>query len=256
MDDNRTMAQLLEAPTEGYEDAIVVPEINKQFFGHDKEDPHAHIRYFNKITSTMKFPNVPNSGNDKPLSPNPTVDYFDDLDYFKNLENEFPAIVYNDGLTSKSDFGIKPLINSECIDEINLIDETSLSEYDEEIILRFNDLFNDIHPDDLKSEKDDDDNDIGIIQSSEHNEITHGENGFSETSHDKIIKTFETGSFVINLNIVIWNNYVNGMLFFLIINQYVPYGILFDSNRYYKDGSHTSVAEAKRNPYTVYLEWV
>ncbi|GKB33411.1 reverse transcriptase domain-containing protein, partial [Tanacetum coccineum] len=75
MADNRTMAQLLEAPTEGYEDAIVVPEItadnfelkhglltlvqNKQFFGHDKEDPHAHIRYFNKITSTMKFPNVP-----------------------------------------------------------------------------------------------------------------------------------------------------------------------------------------------------
>ncbi|GJS47952.1 reverse transcriptase domain-containing protein [Tanacetum coccineum] len=77
MDDNRTMAQLLEAPTVGYEDAIVVPEItadnfelkhglltlvqNKQFFGHDKEDPHAHIRYFNKITSTMKFPNVPST---------------------------------------------------------------------------------------------------------------------------------------------------------------------------------------------------
>ncbi|GJZ91081.1 reverse transcriptase domain-containing protein [Tanacetum coccineum] len=77
MDDNRTMAQLLEAPTEGYEDAIVVPEItadnfelkhglltlvqNKQFFGHDKEDPHAHIRYFNKITSTMKFLNVPST---------------------------------------------------------------------------------------------------------------------------------------------------------------------------------------------------
>ncbi|GJU62153.1 reverse transcriptase domain-containing protein [Tanacetum coccineum] len=59
MADNRTMAQLLEAPTEGYEDAIVIPEItannfeikhgllnlvqNKQFFGNDKEDPHAHI---------------------------------------------------------------------------------------------------------------------------------------------------------------------------------------------------------------------
>ncbi|GKF73380.1 hypothetical protein Tco_0219712, partial [Tanacetum coccineum] len=26
MADNRTMAQLLEAPTEGYEDAIVIPE--------------------------------------------------------------------------------------------------------------------------------------------------------------------------------------------------------------------------------------
>nr|GEV65542.1 reverse transcriptase domain-containing protein [Tanacetum cinerariifolium] len=34
---------------------------NKQFYGDDKEDPHAHIRYFNKITSTLKFPNVPNT---------------------------------------------------------------------------------------------------------------------------------------------------------------------------------------------------
>ncbi|GJR97447.1 hypothetical protein Tco_0269621, partial [Tanacetum coccineum] len=75
MADNRTMAQLLEAPTEGYEDAIVVLTItadnfelkhglltlvqNKQFFEHDKEDPHAHIRYFNKITSTMKFSERP-----------------------------------------------------------------------------------------------------------------------------------------------------------------------------------------------------
>nr|GEY98906.1 reverse transcriptase domain-containing protein [Tanacetum cinerariifolium] len=76
MADNRTMAQLLQAPIVGYEDAIVILEIaatnfelkhglinlvqNKQFFGNDKEDPHAHIRYFNKITSTMRVPNVPN----------------------------------------------------------------------------------------------------------------------------------------------------------------------------------------------------
>nr|GFA12361.1 reverse transcriptase domain-containing protein [Tanacetum cinerariifolium] len=72
MADQRTMAQLLQAPTEGYEDVIFVPAIaadnfklkhglltlvqNKQFFRHDKEDPHAHVRYFNKITSTLKFP--------------------------------------------------------------------------------------------------------------------------------------------------------------------------------------------------------
>nr|GEY84732.1 reverse transcriptase domain-containing protein [Tanacetum cinerariifolium] len=77
MADNRTMAELLQVPIEGYEDPIVIPEIaannfelkhgliilvqNKQFFGHDKEDPHAHIRYFNKITSTMRVPNVPSS---------------------------------------------------------------------------------------------------------------------------------------------------------------------------------------------------
>ncbi|GKE76087.1 hypothetical protein Tco_1542207 [Tanacetum coccineum] len=58
MADNRTMAQLLQAPTEGYEDAIVILVQNKQFFGHDKEDPHAHIRYYNKITSIMRFPDV------------------------------------------------------------------------------------------------------------------------------------------------------------------------------------------------------
>nr|GEY84624.1 hypothetical protein [Tanacetum cinerariifolium] len=76
MADQRTMAQLLQAPTEGYEDEIVVPAItadnfklkhglltlvqNKKLFGHDKQDPHAHVRYFNKITSTLKFPNVSN----------------------------------------------------------------------------------------------------------------------------------------------------------------------------------------------------
>nr|GEY79391.1 hypothetical protein [Tanacetum cinerariifolium] len=77
MADNRTMTELLQAPTEGYEDAIVILEIaannlelkhglinlvqNKQFFRNDKEDSHAHIRYFNKITSTMRVLNVPSS---------------------------------------------------------------------------------------------------------------------------------------------------------------------------------------------------
>nr|GEY44266.1 reverse transcriptase domain-containing protein [Tanacetum cinerariifolium] len=77
MADQRTMAQLLQAPTKGYEDAIVVLVItvdnlnlkhglltlvqNKLFFGHDKEDSHAHVRYFNKITTTLKFPNISNT---------------------------------------------------------------------------------------------------------------------------------------------------------------------------------------------------
>ncbi|GJV50190.1 reverse transcriptase domain-containing protein [Tanacetum coccineum] len=75
MADQRTMAELLRAPTEGYAEAIVVPPIpaehfelkhslinlvtSKQFFGFEKEDPHAHIRYFNKITSTLKYRDVP-----------------------------------------------------------------------------------------------------------------------------------------------------------------------------------------------------
>ncbi|GKC15422.1 hypothetical protein Tco_1012204 [Tanacetum coccineum] len=77
MADTRTMAELLQAPTEGYGDAIVIPAIlaenfelkhgllnlvtSKQFCGFEKEDPHAHIRWFNKITSTIKYKDVPNS---------------------------------------------------------------------------------------------------------------------------------------------------------------------------------------------------
>ncbi|GJV24230.1 hypothetical protein Tco_1376925 [Tanacetum coccineum] len=75
MADQRTMAKLLRAPTEGYAETIVVPPIlvehfelkhslinlvtSKQFFGFEKEDPHAHIRYFNKITSMLKYKDVP-----------------------------------------------------------------------------------------------------------------------------------------------------------------------------------------------------
>nr|GEX10427.1 reverse transcriptase domain-containing protein [Tanacetum cinerariifolium] len=70
MAENQTMAQLLQAPTDGYEDEIVIPKIaatnfelkhglinhvqDKQFLRHEKEDPHTHLRYFNKITSTMR----------------------------------------------------------------------------------------------------------------------------------------------------------------------------------------------------------
>ncbi|GKD88607.1 reverse transcriptase domain-containing protein [Tanacetum coccineum] len=75
MADQRTMVELLRAPTECYAEAIIVSPIptehfelkhslinlvtSKQFFGFEKEDPHAHIRYFNKITSTLKYKDVP-----------------------------------------------------------------------------------------------------------------------------------------------------------------------------------------------------
>ncbi|GKC94655.1 hypothetical protein Tco_1160097 [Tanacetum coccineum] len=65
-------------------------------------------------------------------SPEPTVSCLDDLDFFKDFENEFPAIVYNDALTSKSNFLTEPTVSPQHIDEFNLKDETSLSECDEE----------------------------------------------------------------------------------------------------------------------------
>ncbi|GJU50785.1 putative reverse transcriptase domain-containing protein [Tanacetum coccineum] len=102
--------------------------------------------------------------------PDPTISCFDDLDFFNDFENEFPAIVYNDALTSKSDFLTKPTISIQHIDEFNLKDETSLSECDkeEQNVLYFNDLvsFNVIYLDDSKSDEDNDDDNIDIEHSS------------------------------------------------------------------------------------------
>ena len=60
MADQRTMQELLQCPTEGYGDAIVLPQIlsenfelktgliqlvtSNQFQGFERDDPHAHIR--------------------------------------------------------------------------------------------------------------------------------------------------------------------------------------------------------------------
>ncbi|GJU27500.1 hypothetical protein Tco_1166121 [Tanacetum coccineum] len=79
-------------------------------------------------------------------------------------------IVYNDALTSKSDFSTEHVVIPQHIDEFNLKDETSLSECDEEEqnILYFDNLFpfKVIYPDDSKSDKDNDDDKINIKQSS------------------------------------------------------------------------------------------
>ncbi|GJW99768.1 hypothetical protein Tco_0183682 [Tanacetum coccineum] len=99
-------------------------------------------------------------------SPKLTVRYFDDLDFLKDFENEFLAIVYNDALTSKSDFLTEPTVSPLHINEFNLKDETSLSECDEgeQNVLYFNDLFsfNVIYPDDSKSEEDNGNDKIDI----------------------------------------------------------------------------------------------
>nr|GEV58369.1 reverse transcriptase domain-containing protein [Tanacetum cinerariifolium] len=76
MADNRTMEELLQAPTEGYGEAIVILEINADHFeiktnllqsvqanpyhGFERENPHTHINNFKRITLTLKFRDVPN----------------------------------------------------------------------------------------------------------------------------------------------------------------------------------------------------
>ncbi|GJX09687.1 hypothetical protein Tco_0199546 [Tanacetum coccineum] len=127
-----------------------------------------------------------------PPSPEPTVSCFDNLYFFKDFENEFPAIVYNDAQTSKSYLLTQPILSPQHIDEFDLNDEISLFEYDkeEQNVLYFNDLFpfNIIHLDDLKSEKDNDDNEIDIVQSSGGNEIMQGPSVPALTKYHKGMK--------------------------------------------------------------------
>ncbi|GJX53958.1 hypothetical protein Tco_0282327 [Tanacetum coccineum] len=193
----------------------------------------------------------------KPLfpSPEPMVSCIDDLDFFREFENEFPAIVYNDALTSKSYFSTEPTLCRQHIDEFDLKDETSLSEYDEveQSVLYFNDLFpfNIVYPDDQKSDKGNDENEIDMIQSLGGNENT---NKLLKESYDKIRKVFIMGSFImgLNVNIVAWNHFVNGMLFNLIKNLYVPFGITFDPKWYYKDGNSAIMLRRPRHQYLRY----
>nr|GEY98481.1 reverse transcriptase domain-containing protein [Tanacetum cinerariifolium] len=76
MADNRTMEELLQAPTEGYGEAIAIPEINADHFeiktnllqlvqanpyhGFERENPHTHINNLKRITSNLKFKDVSN----------------------------------------------------------------------------------------------------------------------------------------------------------------------------------------------------
>nr|GEU39454.1 hypothetical protein [Tanacetum cinerariifolium] len=193
----------------------------------DKNSFSYKIIYVNNLKTDSKNDNYKVN---MPLlpSPEPTVSYFDDLNYFKDFETEFSAIVYNDAQTSK---------------------------LEEQNVLNFNDLFpfNVIYPNDSKSDKDNDDK-VDIEHSSEDlfvkplsdvintdvGAYAHESNKLLETSHDTSNKFFKTKTFVKELNINIMAcNYLNkGMSFiFLIKNLHVPFGIPFDPKLFYKDRS-------------------
>nr|GEW22075.1 hypothetical protein [Tanacetum cinerariifolium] len=73
---NRTMEELLQAPTKAYGEAIVIPEIlsenfeiktnllqlvqTNKFHGFKRDNPHTHISNFKRMTSTLKYRDVPN----------------------------------------------------------------------------------------------------------------------------------------------------------------------------------------------------
>nr|GEZ73168.1 reverse transcriptase domain-containing protein [Tanacetum cinerariifolium] len=70
------MEKLLQAPSEGYGEAIVIPEIlaenfeiktnllqlvqANKFHGREYDNPHTYISNFKKMTATLKYRDVPN----------------------------------------------------------------------------------------------------------------------------------------------------------------------------------------------------
>ncbi|GJX05313.1 hypothetical protein Tco_0191229 [Tanacetum coccineum] len=77
MDDNRTMAQLLEAPTEGYEDAIVVPEIIADNF----ELKHGLLTLVKELHQLDTFYNALNSNDQDSLNFTADGNFLDKMPY-------------------------------------------------------------------------------------------------------------------------------------------------------------------------------
>ncbi|GJV00325.1 ribonuclease H-like domain-containing protein [Tanacetum coccineum] len=122
--------------TLSYEPTVSPLDDNKIDFkiSFDESDDEDYMVIFDELSFSYKIISIDNlktdfeDENDKvnmpsSLSPEPMFGYIDDLDFFKDFENEFPAIAYND-LRSKSDPLIEPSVSSQHID----IFETSLSE--------------------------------------------------------------------------------------------------------------------------------
>ncbi|GJY71328.1 hypothetical protein Tco_0475031 [Tanacetum coccineum] len=182
--------------------------------------------------------------------------YVKDINDLRIFETKFRAIVYEDALASELEFSSEPTISPQYVNEVNLKNETSLSEYyDEEYnVISYNDLFpfNIFSVNDSKLDMDNDNDKINIKQSSRdisieplHDVISidvgtyaQGSNKLLETSHDVINKFFTTETFIMesSVNIMIWNYFNEGMLRNLVKNLYVPFGISFDPKLFYKDG--------------------
>nr|GEY79011.1 hypothetical protein [Tanacetum cinerariifolium] len=105
MADNRTMAQMLQAPIEGYEDAIVVPPINannfelkqtlinlvqsNQFTG--RQDPHNHLRFLIN-SSSLSSNTIPNpKGKAKAITTESGMSYKEPLIPPPGVEQQEPT---------------------------------------------------------------------------------------------------------------------------------------------------------------------
>ncbi|GKA91775.1 hypothetical protein Tco_0813700, partial [Tanacetum coccineum] len=193
---------------------------------------------------------------------NITMEEYIHLEVEKACRREFPAIVYNDALTSKPEVSPEPTVSPNNDKDFDF--EISFLESDDEDYTFTYDKnsfsYKLIYVNDLKPNSRDDNNKINVELSLENINIkpldsvidanidthSHKFDENFEMSHNIPSKSFTIKGFVITINVIIRTRCNEGKpLIFIIKNVYVPFGNPFDPKWLYKDGAYTKIAEAK-----------
>ncbi|GJY95522.1 hypothetical protein Tco_0511883 [Tanacetum coccineum] len=178
------------------------------------------------------------------------VSYFDDFNYLKDFENEFPAIVYNNALTSGPEISSEPTIsplNDNQIDFRISFDESDDEDYN--VIYDKNSFsYKIISINDLKTDSENDNDEVNIpsndvVVEKLDNGIdanidtkSHEFNEDFETNHDIHRESFNMEDYLMT-KVMIQKRFHEGMsLIFIIKNLYVPFDIPFDPKLFYKHG--------------------
>ncbi|GKB58944.1 hypothetical protein Tco_0915130 [Tanacetum coccineum] len=97
--------------------------------------------------------------------------YFEDINCFKDFENEFPAIVYKDALTPELEVSYEPTVSTHNVKKVDFDFKISFVEFDDEdyTVIYDNDSFSYkiFSTNDLKLDSGNDDDKIDIKQCSE-----------------------------------------------------------------------------------------
>ncbi|GKB96175.1 hypothetical protein Tco_0982312 [Tanacetum coccineum] len=177
------------------------------------------------------------------------VGYYEDIDYFKDFETDFPAIVYKDALAPDHEILSEPAVSPHRDDRIDFEFKISFDESDDEdyIVSYDKKLFSYkiTFVNDLKPDSDNDQVEINI--SSEEISIepsdsivdtnvdaqSHEFKESSEMNHDIRRKSFIMEDYFTMIKVVIQTRFHEGMpLIFIIKIVYVPFGIPFVLKRY------------------------
>ncbi|GJU13973.1 hypothetical protein Tco_1136369 [Tanacetum coccineum] len=179
------------------------------------------------------------------------IRYHEHINYFKDFESDFLAIVFDDPLTTDHKISSKPTVRPLDTNEIDFRisfdksdDKDYICIYDKNLfsykLISINDLKTDskngidevsIPPNDVVIKQMDSGIDYNIdTQSHEFDEDF-------ETNHDIHREPSNMEDYLIIIKVVIQKRFHEGMpLVFIIKNLYVPFGIPFEPKRFYKDG--------------------